>query len=279
MKTTLATILALFLCIGAATAETIKIACPEWDEGLALSHLAANLLEEELGYTVEIHSMGPNESFKAVASGEQDLFLNAWLPFTHAEYWKEYGIRCERLGTAYMRARTGLAVPSYMEVNRIATLNKHADKFNGTITGIEPDAGMTMKTEEVIELYDLNYKLNSLGTPGMLKAVDEAIANKEPILFHAWQPHWMFAKYDIKMLSDDRRIFQKEGIRKLARPGFGKDHKKAARILEKIALTEEQFGELLLYIYESGEDRKTTVKQWMDANPKLVKSWRKTGWF
>lgn len=277
MKTTLSTLLTLLLGFSVAPAKTIKIACPDWDEGRALSYIAANLLEVELGYTVEINSLGPNDCFKAVASGEQDLFLNAWLPFTHADYYKEYGVRCERLGTAYMEAHTGLAVPSYMKVGRIAALNNYADEFDGTITGIEADAGMTQKTKDVIKLYNLNYRLNSTSTPDMLKAVDKAIQNKEPILFHAWQPHWMFAKYDIKMLSDDNRIFQREGIRKLARPGFRKDHKKAAKILEKIALTEKQFGDLLLHVYESGEDRKTAVKEWMDANPKLVKHWRKTG--
>ncbi|PXA03789.1 glycine/betaine ABC transporter [Coraliomargarita sinensis] len=277
MKTTIAILFSLTLGIATGYAQTLKIASPDWDEALALSQLAANLLEEEFGYTVEVNRLGASASFKAVASGEQDLFLNAWLPFTHADYYKEYGVRCERLGTAYRRAETGLAVPTYTKVRRIAMLNKHTDEFGGTITGIEADAGMTQKTKEVIKLYGLNYKIDSSSTAQMLKSVEEAIQNKEPILFHAWKPHWMFAKYDIKMLSDDNRIFQKEGIRKLARPGFKKDHKKAAQMLEKIALTEKQFNNLLLTIHESQKDRKAAVQQWIEANPKLVKIWTKRG--
>jgi len=82
MKTTHTLILSLFLGVAITNAKTLKIASPDWDEALALSQLAANLLEEEFGYTVEINSMGASDSFKAVAAGEQDLFLNAWLPFT-----------------------------------------------------------------------------------------------------------------------------------------------------------------------------------------------------
>lgn len=89
----------------------------------------------------------------------------------------------------------------------------------------------------------------------------------------------MFTKYDIRMLADDNRIFQREGIRKLARLGFTKEHKKAARIIEQVALSEEQFGELLLFIYESPAEMEDDVRQWMDDNPELVKAWSKTGWF
>jgi len=277
MKTTYITLLSLLLSLVGLTAKTLKIASPEWDEALALSQLAANLLEEEFDYIVEINTMGASESFEAVANGDQDLFLNAWLPFTHADYFKEYGVGCERLGPVNLNARTGLAVPAYMDVRRIAKLNDHVDKFDGVITGIEADAGMTQKTKEIIKLYGLDYTIDSSSTPEMLQAVAEAMENEEPIVFHAWKPHWMFAKYDIKMLSDDERIFQKEGIRKLARPGFKKDHKKAAKMLGKITLSGEQFNDLLLTIYESSEDRKTAVQQWIDANPKLVKVWTKRG--
>jgi len=86
MKTTTITIITLLLSLTTLVGKTIKIACPEWDEAVALSYLAANLLEDELGYTVEINTMGAAESYRSIATGDQDLFLNAWLPFTHADY-------------------------------------------------------------------------------------------------------------------------------------------------------------------------------------------------
>jgi len=164
-----------------------------------------------------------------------------------------------------------------MKVRRIANLNKHSKTLGGTILGIEADSGMTQKTREVIKIYKLDYELKSTGTKEMLQTVDQKIKKQEPIVFHAWQPHWMFAKYDLRMLSDDNRIFQKEGIRKLARPGFREDHKKAAKILEKIALTRKQFNSLLLYVKESNQEPKAAVAAWMEANPKIVKPMRKSG--
>ena len=63
-------------------AETVKIAYPNWAEGIAMTHLAKVVLEEEMGYDVEMTQADPGVIYAAVAQGDQDLFLDAWLP-TH----------------------------------------------------------------------------------------------------------------------------------------------------------------------------------------------------
>lgn len=262
-----------------ARAEIVKIAYPTWAEGVALTHLAAVIIEEELGIDVELTKAEPNVIFEAVANGDQDVFLDAWLPFTHAEYWKQYNGRYERLGTVYMKATTGLAVPSYVNIDNVDELNSISNQVGGQIIGISPDAGITLKTDSAIKLYGLNYTQVTSSASQMLAALDEAVANKQPIVVTAWTPHWMFARYDLKMLGDGKRVYQVEGLRKLARLGFSEDMPAVADFLKKFSLSEQQLQSLILAIHESDQSPDLVAADWAKSNPKLVKEWTKRSFF
>ena len=269
------------IAIGPLSADVIKITYPNWPEGIALSHLAEAILEDRMGLEVELTEATPATIFENVYNGQQDVFLIAWLPFTHSEYWEKYGSDYDRLGTVYVSAMTGLAVPSYVNIRSITELPKIADQIDSTIIGLGPEAGMTMLTELVFREYALtDFKQKNGGNDAIVAAIDEAIAAKKPIVFAAWKPDWKFTHYDIKMLNDPNNVFQREGIRKLARPGFKKDHKKATVFLEKFALTEEQLQGLLLAIYKSDEPVEAVVDQWIADNDELVKYWtKKKSWW
>lgn len=81
-------IISLFAFLYAITlnAEAIKSTYPDWIDGIAVTHLAAAVLEDKLGYEVVLDLAEPSKNYASVASGEQDVYLNAWLPFTQSEY-------------------------------------------------------------------------------------------------------------------------------------------------------------------------------------------------
>lgn len=84
---------------GALSANTIKIAYPNWAEGIAVTHLAKVVHEDEMGYDVELTMADPGAIYAAVADGNQDAFLDGWLPHTHAPYWEEFGDSLVDLGS------------------------------------------------------------------------------------------------------------------------------------------------------------------------------------
>lgn len=271
----LATYLTLLLATVSLKAETIKITFPNWIDGVAISHLAKAVLEDKLGYDVLMTVAEPSEVYASVASGEQDLFLDAWLPYTQSEYFDKYSLQLERLGTMLERTKIGLAVPEYMEVESIAELAGVADSLGGTITGIEADAGITNSTNIVIREYGLPLKQVNSSTSEMLAALDEAIAAQEPIVVTAWTPHWMFAAYDIKMLNDPNNIYIPDGLRKFARSGFSDTYPEAALFLGRFSLTEDQLNELLFAIKKSDGDAEGVAKAWVADNAELVEAWTK----
>jgi glycine betaine/proline transport system substrate-binding protein len=65
-----------------------------------------------------------------------DVFLDAWLPNTHKDYWADYGENLVVLGEAFSEGTTGLVVPAYVTINSIEELNANKDKFKGEIIGI-----------------------------------------------------------------------------------------------------------------------------------------------
>ncbi|MFP4069722.1 MAG: glycine betaine ABC transporter substrate-binding protein [Opitutales bacterium] len=265
------------LAAGAATlslsAETVKIAYPNWAEGIAMTHLAAVILDDEMGYDVELTQADPGVIYAAVAGGDQDLFLDAWLPNTHVDYWDTYGDQLENLGTTFGYGVTGLVVPAYMDIDSIEDLNSIADELDGKITGIGTGAGITKNTDIAIDEYDLDLvQVNSSG-PAMTAALADAIQNQEPIVVTGWKPHWKFGRYDLKVLEDPKGVYPIDGMRKVARPGFSEDMPEVADFLKNFVMTEDQLLSLMLAIDDSDEDPLEVASDWARDRRPLVESW------
>ncbi len=257
----------------AATAETVRIAYPNWAEGIAMTNLVAVILEDELGFDVELTQADPGLIYADVANGGQDVFIDAWLPVTHADYWKEYGSKLENLGTTFPLGITGLVVPAYMEIESIEDLNSIADQLDGKITGIGTGAGITAKTNEAIDVYDLDLdQINSSG-PAMMAALANAIAGENPIVVTGWMPHTKFLKYDLKILKDPKGVYPIDNIRKVARPGFTADMPEVADFLLNFSLTQDQLLSLMMAIDESSSDPYDVAADWARENATLVDSW------
>lgn len=273
MKKLLTTALAAGLLATGATAETVKIAYPNWAEGIAMTNLVAVVLEEEMGYDVELTQADPGIIYASLANNSQDLFLDAWLPNTHADYWDEYGDSLENLGTAFGYGVTGLVVPTYVEIDSIDDLNSIAEDLDGKIIGIGTGAGITKNTNKVIDEYDLELvQVNSSG-PAMTAALSNAYQAKEPIVVTGWKPHWKFGRFDLKVLEDPKGIYPIDGLRKLARSGFSEEMPEVADFILNFTMTEDQLLSLMLAIDESDDSAKEVASDWARSNGPLIDSW------
>jgi len=270
---TLSAILGAGILAAGVHAQTVKIAYPNWAEGIAMTNLMAAVLEEEMGYDVELTVADPGVIYSAVAAGDQDLFLDAWLPNTHEPYWDEYGDQLENLGTTFGNAVTGLVVPSYMEVDSIEDLNSIAPDLDNKIIGIGTGAGIYRNTNVAINEYDLELVQVSSSGPAMTAALGDAIENNEPIVITGWKPHWMFGRYDLKVLNDPLGVYPIDGCRKVARPGFQQDMPEVAELMLNFTMTEDQLLDLMIAIDDSNDDPRDVASDWMRRNQPAVDSW------
>ncbi|MBY8874758.1 glycine betaine ABC transporter substrate-binding protein [Micromonospora sp. PLK6-60] len=257
--------------------KKITIGYMAWDEAIAASHLWQEILEQK-GYQVQLKNLEAGLVYGGLANGDIDLFLDGWLPQTHASYLEKYGDKLEKLGVWYDNASLSIAVPKYVEgVDSLADLKANADTFGGEMIGIEPGAGLTKATQEkVLPEYGLTgaMKLKTSSTPAMLAALDGAIADQKPIVVTLWHPHWAYAKYELKDLTDDKgTLGTAEEIHSLGRQGFGADFAEVAAMLKKFKLSDQQLADLedLMFNTHKGDEAKA-VDEWLKANPDFEKS-------
>lgn len=110
--------------------------------------------------------------------------------------------------------------------------------------------------------------------PAMTALLDKAIKKKEWIVVTGWTPHWMFDRYELKVLEDPKNIYGvSEYIRAIARTGFSKEHPFAAELLGNIHLTDRQISSLMSAIEQTRGTEREAVREWIKQNRALVDSW------
>jgi glycine betaine/proline transport system substrate-binding protein len=277
MKIILVLSLAAVIGFAAASCKRTKdknsllILYPNWAEGIALTHLAQIFLKEK-GFDVTIKPIEPGPIYASLAKGDADLFLDAWLPNTHKEYWKRFGSKLEKIGESFSNGTTGLVVPAYCTENSITDLIAAKDKYKGKIIGIGSGAGIHKNTEKVIKAYKLPYKqITSSGT-AMIASLKKAYDKKRCVAITGWKPHFKWARYKLKYLEDPKKIYPKDVMGILARKGFSKDQPAIAAFFKKFNFKEKELYSLMKSVRD-GKNPTTGAKKWYDANNKMINSW------
>lgn len=255
--------------------KTARLTYVNWAEGVAYTHLAKVVLEEKMGYDVEITVADVGPAYLAVADGGHDAFMECWRDL-HQDYLKQGGDRLVSLGNVYEGTILGLAVPTYVEIDKISDIKGNEDLFDGKITGIDPGAGMMKAIKnDIIPEYDLDIELIPSSGPAMTAAVKQATDAGEPIVVPAWKPHWMFARFDLKILEQDpdKQVWQSGDIEIIGRADLEEDKPELAAFLRNMYLTDPELADLMLKIEESELGVEEVARQWLEDNESVVADW------
>nr|WP_270878100.1 glycine betaine ABC transporter substrate-binding protein [Paenibacillus aestuarii] len=149
-------------------------------------------------------------------------------------------------------------------------------QVNHEIIGIDPGAGLMKQTAQVLTDYDLkDWKLVEGSSAAMTAALDKAYKAKKPIIVTGWTPHWMFAKYDLKYLSDPKGVFGKdEQIHTVVRNNLQKDAPSAYAMLDRFEWTPEEMAVVMSAIID-GKKPEEAASDWVKDNAAKVDSWVK----
>lgn len=251
--------------------RTLKIVYTDWSESVAITHLSAVLLEEKMDYTVILKLTDVETAYQEIARGESDIFADAWLPETHKNYMEEHTGEIEELGIIYPEARTGFVVPTYSNMQKIADLKN----YTNPVIGIDEGAGVMQNAQRAIEMYNLSVPLLSFSEDEMIKQLEDSVKRRKEIVITGWEPHWIFARYEVKFLDDPENVFgEKENIFVVGSTGIIEEHPRAVRFFERMQLTEKQLNRLV-YQVRLSEDPRQGVKNWMKENEYIVNQWVK----
>ncbi|MCF8231371.1 MAG: glycine betaine ABC transporter substrate-binding protein [Bacteroidales bacterium] len=249
----------------------LRMVYTDWSEGIALTYLSRILLEDKLGYEVVLKMTDVKTAYKEMAEDKADVFADAWLPETQKRYYNRYGNEIEKMGIIYPEARIGLVVPDYSNLKSV----KDLQKYDNPIIGIDSGAGVMIKTRDAIKKYAEAIDLMNLSEAEMIEHLEDSLRRRNDIVVTGWEPHWIFARYNVRFLNDPESIFgKKEKIYSLSRKGLEEKHPHAVRFFERMQLSEKQLNSLV-YMMRLNDDPEIGIREWIKQNEYVVNLWVK----
>ncbi len=258
-----------------AAGKQVRLAYVEWADAVVATNILKQALEEK-GYQVKTIPLAAAAMWQAVATGDADASVAAWLPVTQGAYYEKLKNRLELIGPNVTGARIGWAVPAYSKLDTIEDLKTRSGEVGGQVIGIDPGAGVMKSSEAAIKAYGLPVKLVDGSDATMTSALKDAVRQKKDIVVTAWTPHWMFARYELKYLADPKKSFgEDESVNTLARKGLKEDMPEVYAILKKFKLTIKDEETVMAENEEKGAKPAETAAKWIAQNRATVDGWLK----
>jgi glycine betaine/proline transport system substrate-binding protein len=274
----LAAAAALLVTVGCSKGEEKKItlAYVAWDSEIASTHVVKRVLEDRLGYQVDMMQVDAGPMWAGVSDGSADAMVAAWLPTTHQSYYESFEGQFVDLGPNMEGTKIGLVVPAYWDAQSIEDLKKpeYADAVGRQIIGIEPGAGVMMTTEAAMDAYGLtDWTLVESSSAAMASELLKAYQEERPIIVTGWTPHWKFAKMELKYLEDPLGVYGgDERIHTIVRKGLDQDHPDAYQFLDRFYWTPDDMAQVMVDIQE-GMEAEEAARKWIEANGDKVDAW------
>lgn len=257
--------------------KPVKLVYVEWPCAVATTNIVKVAIEERLGRPCEILPVSVAIKYQALATGQADGTVCAWLPHTQKNYWEKVkGKGVQDLGPLVGGAKLGWVVPDYVPYTSIEELKGKAKEFKGKIYGIDPGAEYMENSKKAIQEYGLEgFELVEGSDAIMIAMLSNSIRKKEPIIVTGWAPHWKFGRWDLHFLDDPKKMFgEEEEIHTLVRKGLKEDMPDVYEFLDKFHFTgPKQLQTLMAENVEKGADPVKNAEKFVRENPELVDSW------
>ncbi|MGD8416725.1 MAG: glycine betaine ABC transporter substrate-binding protein [Pseudomonadales bacterium] len=263
----------------AGSDRPLKIGWTAWADAEIVSHLAARVIQTYYDQPVELVMADIGIQYQGVASGDLDAMLMAWLPVTHRDYWARFSRDVVDLGPIYTRARLGWAVPAYVPASDLGSIADLAKpqvrrRLHGRIHGIDPGSGLMQASERALRAYDLDgMELVSSSGAAMTAELARAIRRREWIVVTAWNPHWMFARWDLRYLTDPKGVFgARERVHAIVRRGLYQDYPpRITEFFTRLYIPMVELEAALLEATRTSADE--AVSDYIASHPERIRYW------
>jgi glycine betaine/proline transport system substrate-binding protein len=201
---------------GPVTGNVIKFAHNDWLSANLNDAVAQQLLQSQLGYTVELTPAGTSDQFDSIAKGDLHVSLEVW-PAGHEAQIAQYvdtEKTIEYAGLLGPNGKVGWFVPRYVldDHPELATWDGFKTPANvalfatpdtapqgrfvgGDPTWVEYDA-------EIIQNLGLDFQVKYVGSEDAeIAEIQSAAQNHLPIVLYFWLPHWAVEVYDMALVA------------------------------------------------------------------------------
>jgi glycine betaine/proline transport system substrate-binding protein len=285
---------------------TINLAVNGWAGAEANANVAANLLEDQLGYTVVLTKIDEFEQFPELQTGGLDATLEVW-PSVHPKDYKNYiasGAGVIDAGPLGVVGQIGWFIPTYMldehpEFAMWEGLKGNEALFATAETGssgqlVDGDPAFGTYDQQIADNLGLDFEVIYAGSEDAeIAALDAAYSKKEPFLFYFYTPQWANGKYDLTQVElpeitpecEDAAAgdvsayacaYPVDTLYKAFNADLETKAPAAFAFLSAMEWTNEDQNPIAFQIHK-GEDPSAAAQTWIDANPDVWQSWVDAG--
>ncbi len=291
---------------GVTAKPVLKLVSNPWSASELNIAVAKILLEEQLGYTVEVIQLDESTQWPAIAGGDVHASLEVW-PSGHAAdkatYIDEQKV-IEYGGLLGPVGKISWYVPQYVidQQPELASWegykNPDLDKLFATAeTGdkgqfLAGDPGWTQYDGDIIRNLGLGLQVTVAGSEeAVLAALDAAYSRQEPILFYFWTPHSIHARYDltpVKLPPYSEACYAKaesggvdcdyppDELYKIFWSGLRDYAPEAYAFLSKMNYSTDDQIQMIAAVELDGKPVDQAAREWIDAHESLWKGWLPT---
>ena len=261
--------------------KTIRMAATPWCTTPPLNSIAKILLEEEMGYEVELVHSTMDVAWAAVANGDIDVIMDAWV-LNYPEKLITLGDKIAIIGLNYGEAVQGWFVPEAYtppELTSVGQLNNYIELFDddgdgrGEIYGVEPGCGGNRINQLMIDRLDLNYYQVESSEWAMLSMLAKACESEKPILVYLWTPHWAFSKHDLRYLEDPSGSFPKSIVMTIVNKEFLTREPDVCLFFNRFETTVEEMNQAIYEAEVKEREPMEIAREWIRENRSRVDSW------
>ena len=280
--------------------RTVTLSVQSWVGAQANTAVAQKLLEDELGYRVDLVQTDEVPAWDALSQGRVDAILEDW---GHPDQEKLYVGEKKTIvpgGDLGVTGHIGWYVPKYWadkhpDVTDWKNLDEYAEELRTPESG---DKGQLMdgspsyvtNDTALVKNLGLDYKVVFAGSEAaQITQIQQFAKEKKPFLSYWYQPQWLFN--DVPMVEvklpeyteacaakDPKDIdcaYPTTPLQKYLNADFARRGGEAADFLKKFRWTEGAQNEVSRMIASEKLTPQQAAGRWIDENPHVWKKWLK----
>ncbi|MBM2621902.1 ABC transporter substrate-binding protein [Actinoplanes sp. LDG1-06] len=276
---------------------TVNLAINPWVGYEANAAVIAYLLEKKMGYTVEKKELKEEIAWQGFETGEVDAIVENWgHPDLKKTYIEDKKVAVE-VGPTGNQGVIGWYVPEWMtqqypDITDYKSLNKYANLFKtseskGKGQFLAGDPSFVTNDEALVTNLKLNYTVVYSGSEAaIIKAAQQATAQKKPLLFYFYEPQWLFAqeKYvrvklpaysegcdaDLKKVACDYPDYV---LDKIASKKFADTGGAAYQFIKNFTWTNDDQNLVSDYLTNQGMSADQAAEKWVNEHEATWKPW------
>ncbi len=281
----------------------LRFAHNDWLAASLNDAVAKQLLERELGYTVELVPAGTSDQFASIANGDLHVSLEVW-PGGHAEAIQRY-IHDERTiedgGPLGPLAKVGWFIPTYLLQQHPELATWDGFKVPANVALFQtPESGSKGRflggdpkwvgyDQQIIDNLALSFRVVFAGSEDAeLAELNAAYKRRQAVVMYFWLPHWAFTEFDLTMVSlppYSEACYAKaktngvdcdyptDRLFKMMWPGLRQTSPTAYRFLKAMTYATQTQLEMMASVKVGGQTVEQAAATWIAAHESTWRPW------